>query len=242
MPDSFFFHPKMEKTAELPGFLQTAAWWDIDGGVNSWLQFSWVTDTHTHTETWNWLTSDPSLISPHSLFLSNTHTHKLTHTHSYTHFLSDFLSLLSLPHFVNTVSVSFITLPLGYVSYLFFFPSSLLSLFACISYFLSLYTPLSFTCLSPLYFYIFLPFILSVFPPFCSVSALLFLSNPFYSFIFVYFTCSVSILCWWKVDKVIYPLVYNWYFIHLLHYIPEGNIVLFDPKTFIWHLGHTVKI
>lgn len=31
----------MEKTfAELPGFLQTATMWDIDGGVNSWLQFS----------------------------------------------------------------------------------------------------------------------------------------------------------------------------------------------------------
>lgn len=77
-----FIGPRKESDwAELKAFLQTTAKWDIDEGVNSWLQFKWLTEqihTHMHTGTWNWLISVSSTDFTPSLLLSNIHTRTLS--------------------------------------------------------------------------------------------------------------------------------------------------------------------
>lgn len=78
-----FIGPRKESdSAELKAFLQTTAKWDIDEGVNSWLQFKWLTEqihTHVHTGTWNWLTSVSSTdFKPLSPSVKYTHTRTLS--------------------------------------------------------------------------------------------------------------------------------------------------------------------
>lgn len=93
--------------------------WDSEGGVNSWLQFNWLTEqTHTHTLRGRKLELSPSLISPRLCFCP---------THAWTHFFPVFLTL---PHFVNICLFHHFSAQLNLSPIFFLF--SLRSLFPCL--------------------------------------------------------------------------------------------------------------